>query len=93
MLKLGRPAAKLGPFEAEGAVPLQKARQLQRAIIHDPRSMCVDLNASTQLLLRAGGMGDSACPWSALELLSRQYRYRFVERVRNCSALRVLQGL
>jgi len=93
VLKLGRPAAKLGPFEAEGAVPLQKARQLQRAIIHDPRSMCVDLNASTQLLLRAGGMGDSACPWSAEELLSRQYRYRFVERVKNCSSLRVLQGL
>ena len=92
-LKLGKPAAKLGPFEAEGAVPLQKARQLQRAIVHDRRSMCVDLNASTQLLLRAGGMGDTACPWSAEELLSRQYRYRFVEKVRNCSSLRVLQGL
>lgn len=92
-LELGRPAAKLGPFEAEGAVPLQKTRQLQRAITRDRRTMCVDLNASTQLLLNAGGMGDTACPWSEEELLSRQYRYRFVERVRNCSSLSVMTGL
>jgi hypothetical protein len=104
-LELGRPAAKLGPFEAEGAVPLQKAWQLQRALRRDRRTAdatgvtaatrCIDLNASTQLLLRAGGMGDTACPWtwSEGELFSRQYRYRFVERHRNCSSLRVIAGL
>ena len=31
--------------------------------------------------------------YSEEDLLSRQYRYRFVERVRNCSSLRVMAGL
>ena len=86
------PAAKLGPLEAKGAVPPKERMQLLRAVRRDARTMCVDVNASTQLLLRSGGMGAAACPWSKAELLSRQQRYRFVERASNCSVVAMAKG-
>ena len=74
--------AKLGPFERARTVTPQRRAALRLAVALGKGTACVDVNASSQLLLDAG-RGGIACPWSATDFT--RYRYHIVSRAANCS--------
>ena len=77
--------AKLGPFEPR-AVSAERRAALRDAVVRKRGTVCVDVNASSQLLL-SSGQGDAsvgaACPWSPAEFT--RFRYHIVSRAANCS--------
>ena len=90
-LRAGDTDTRLGPLEAKpgggGYYSSSKARMILSRGLNTRHAMCVDVRSS-QLLLRAGGMGATACKWSLGELRSRYWSYSYVERAANCSVVR-----
>ena len=86
-LRAGDTDTRLGPLQGRGNWSSRGARLMLSRVLRSRNTMCLDVS-STQLMLRAGGVGATACKWTKRELLSPRLSRSFVERDANCSVIR-----